>query len=160
MYSIQSSFFCLTENFWPHLANLASSIMVGPAGDTTFTTFIMFSISDEKKNTECKIKILIRKVIVRRTLSNRFFFSTFQHLAVGILEEGYEQDVSKTRLIAIRKLDFWTDYTCADLAINSQQVNFVAHPIVHTLMDELWYEINFRLYPNYFHYFFQKRIHF
>ncbi|XP_066918519.1 transient receptor potential cation channel subfamily M member-like 2 [Clytia hemisphaerica] len=65
--------------------------------------------------------------------------STFQHLAVGILEEGYEQDASKTRLIAIRKLDFWTDYTCADLAINSEQVNFVANPIVNTLMDELWY---------------------
>jgi len=62
----------------------------------------------------------------------------FEALAVNIIDEGYKVDPDKTRSIVVRQLDVWKSYTCADLAISSQRLNFVAHPTVQSLFDELW----------------------
>ena len=59
-------------------------------------------------------------------------------MAVTIIDEGNKIDMEKTRHILTRQLDVWTEYTCVDLATASEQLDFIAHPAVQTLFDELW----------------------
>jgi len=46
--------------------------------------------------------------------------------------------MEKTRHILTRQLDVWSEYTCVDLATSSEQLDFIAHPSVQSLFDELW----------------------
>ena len=63
---------------------------------------------------------------------------TYEELAIGVLNECYEEDEERSALLLVCELPFWGMSTCLTLAVNAQDMHFIAHSGVQNLLNQIW----------------------
>ncbi|XP_071482950.1 transient receptor potential cation channel subfamily M member 2-like, partial [Diadema antillarum] len=63
---------------------------------------------------------------------------TYEDLAIGVLNECYEEDEERSALILVSELPHWGNSTCLTIAVNAMNKNFIAHSGVQNLLTEIW----------------------
>ena len=59
-------------------------------------------------------------------------------MAIGVLNECYNEDEERTALILVRELPNWGYQTCLNVAVSADNKNFIAHSGVQNLLTEIW----------------------
>uniref|UniRef100_H2Y089 Transient receptor potential cation channel subfamily M member 3 n=1 Tax=Ciona intestinalis TaxID=7719 RepID=H2Y089_CIOIN len=62
----------------------------------------------------------------------------FQDLAIQLLEVCYHADDDATQHILTYELKQWSRHTCLSLAVAAKHRDFIAHPCVQLLLNDLW----------------------
>ena len=63
---------------------------------------------------------------------------TYEELAIGVLNECYEEDEERSALLLVCELPFWGNSTCLTIAVNAEDMNFIAHSGVQNLLNQIW----------------------
>ena len=71
-------------------------------------------------------------------LSISFSSSQFRDLALGVLEQCYRENDTKTWQLITYELKNWSDWTCLSLAVISHHQEFVAHKCCQMILNDLW----------------------
>lgn len=66
----------------------------------------------------------------------------FERLAVDILDRFYHSDTRVCTKAIIRQIPEYGNATWLDLAINAQAKQFIAHPAVQGVLENIWYTNN------------------
>ena len=59
-------------------------------------------------------------------------------MAIGVLNECYNEDEERTALILVRELRSWGNQTCLGIAVNADNKEFIGHSGVQNLLTEIW----------------------
>jgi len=62
----------------------------------------------------------------------------FKGLAIQLLEICYRTDDDATQYLLTQELKHWSKQTCLSLAIAASHRDFIAHPCVQLLLNDLW----------------------
>ncbi|XP_038076672.1 transient receptor potential cation channel subfamily M member-like 2 isoform X3 [Patiria miniata] len=62
----------------------------------------------------------------------------YEELAIGVLNECYNDDPERTSLLLVREQDNWGKSTSLSLAKHAKNKNFIAHSGVQNLLTEIW----------------------
>ncbi|XP_039270713.2 transient receptor potential cation channel subfamily M member 1-like isoform X2 [Styela clava] len=68
----------------------------------------------------------------------RRYSGEFSDLATQLLEICYRADTDATQHLLTYELKQWSKHTCLSLAIAAQHREFIAHPCVQLLLNDLW----------------------
>ena len=67
-----------------------------------------------------------------------FVIREFQDLAIQLLEICYHADDDATKHLLTYELKHWSRQTCLSLALAAKHRDFIAHPCVQLLLNDLW----------------------
>ena len=73
-----------------------------------------------------------------RTTNIDYIFRQFRQLALGVLEQCYRDNVTKTCRLLTYELKNWSDWTCLSLAVIAHHQEFVAHKCCQMILNDLW----------------------
>jgi len=69
---------------------------------------------------------------------NPSIFREFQDLALQLVEICYHADDDATKHLLTYELKHWSRQTCLGLAVTAKHREFIAHPSVQLLINDLW----------------------
>lgn len=67
-----------------------------------------------------------------------FFKREYEKLAVGVLDHCYREDRRRTSLLLIREMPEWGNVSCLCLGAAAHDKQFIAHPAVQNVLNDLW----------------------
>ncbi|XP_011674872.2 transient receptor potential cation channel subfamily M member 2 [Strongylocentrotus purpuratus] len=62
----------------------------------------------------------------------------YEKLAVGVLDHCYREDRRRTSLLLIREMPEWGNVSCLCLGAAAHDKQFIAHPAVQNVLNDLW----------------------
>ncbi|KAJ8036475.1 Transient receptor potential cation channel subfamily M member 3 [Holothuria leucospilota] len=62
----------------------------------------------------------------------------YEELAIGVLNECYDQEEDRTLIMMIRELPNWGNTTCLTMAVQAQNRKFIAQSVVQNLLTQIW----------------------
>ena len=67
-----------------------------------------------------------------------FFLSEFENLAIGVLDECFDEDEVLAEMLVERELSKWGGMCALNLAAAAKAEKFLAHPCCQSSLNSLW----------------------